>query len=171
MLVQSTPKAMNGLEKAKKQHAVHEFTLKTYWENQPIDGVGTLIEVAGRASFDEDAFLASLKSSDKTQCVQNQETVRVATPNWKINSGKLGNTGRTLGSHSFHSKVCCSENYTLDTGWYTRDTKNSNQEANINPGLILAVQSKNEWKITQLKTEILVSLGPDKEIKDVVTCT
>ena len=171
LLVSQLQTAMNELEKAKKQHEVHEFTLKTLLGTSGgIEGVGTLIEVAGRASFDEDAFLASLSSSDKTQCVHPTKTVRVATPNWKIKAGKLATLDAPLAATHSTAKSATPKTIPLTQVGTPVIPRTPTIEAEHQSWLDTRRAIKvNEWKITQLKTEILVSLGADKEIKDVVT--
>jgi hypothetical protein len=171
LLVSQLQTAMNELEKAKKQHEVHELTLKTLLGTSGgIDGVGTLTEVAGRSNFEQDAFLASLSTTDKAKCVHPTKTVRVAKVDWKIKAAKLATLDATLATS--HSSVKSAAPKTLPLTQVgtppapRTPTIETEHQSWLNTRRAIKV---NEWKVIQLKTQILVSLGADKEITDVVS--
>lgn len=171
LLVGQLQTAMDDLLKAKKQHEVHELNLKTMLGSDGgIDGVGTLIEVAGRTKFEQSDFLDSLSTTDKALCVHPTKQVRVATPKWLIKAEKLDTLDATLAASHATAKSAAPKTIPL--------TQVGTPVGQRTPAIEVEHQSwldtrrdikENEWKIEQLKTEILVSLGADKEIRDVVT--
>ena len=171
LLVGQLQTAMNDLVKAKKQHEIHEIKLKTMLGTDGgIDGVGTLIEVAGRSKFKEDDFLASLSATDKALCVHPTKLVRVATPKWHIKANKLATLDATLAANHKTAKSAAPKTIPL--------TQVGTPVGQRTPAIEVEHRSwldtrraikENEWKVAQLKTELLLSLGADKEIKDVVT--
>jgi len=170
LLINNLQTAMNELEKAKKQHQIHELRLKTFLGTSGgIEGVVTVIEVAGRSKFDETAFLASLSAPDRAKCVHPTKTVRVASPKWHIKAGTLKTLDKTLAASHSTAKSAAPKIPLSQVG-APAGTRTPAIESEHQFWLDTRRAIKvNEWKIEQLKTEILLSLGTDREIKDVVT--
>jgi hypothetical protein len=171
LLISQLQTAMDDLLKAQKQHDIHELTLKTMLGSDGgIDGVATLIEVAGKAKFDKSKFLASLSPTDMALCVHPTKQVRAATPNWLIKADKLATLDAALATSHATAKSAAPKAIPLTQVGTPEISRSPTIEAEHQSWLDTRRAIKeNEWKIAQLKTEILVSLGADKEIKGVVT--
>ena len=164
--------AMNDLEVARKQHGVHDLNLRTMMASDGgIDGVVKITSVSGRDSFDKSGFLASLTTAQQEQCHHPTKTSRIASPKWHIKPEKLSVLDPSLNTEHSTAKAAAPTG-TPPTSQLTAlpGVRTTAIEAEHQSWLDTRRAVKVlEWVIEQLKSQLLVSLGSDLEIQDVVS--
>ena len=164
--------AMNDLVVAKKQHNVHELNLRTMMASDGgIDGVVKISPVSGRDSFNKTGFLASLTPAQQALCHHSTKDSRIATPKWEIKAEKLSVLDPSLNTAHSTAKAAAPtgtpplSQLTAPLGVRT-PTIEAEHQSWLDTRRAVKVL---EWVIEQLKSQLLVSLGSDLEIQDVVS--
>lgn len=170
-LADSLQRSMNDLEIAKKRHDVHNLNLRSMLGTRAgIEGIIHLIPNPGRASFDKKAFLATLSPAQFALCHHASKTSRKATPAWEIKAESIEVLDPTL--HAQHQAAKTAAPSSFPAAQLNGLTVQ--RDATVKAEHMLWMETRrdvktNEWKVEQLKAQILVTLGENKTLEGIVS--
>ena len=170
-LADALQQSMNDLEVAKKRHDVHNLNLRSMLGSRAgVEGIISLIANPGRASFDKNGFLATLSPAQLALCHHASKTVRKATASWEIKAESIEVLDPTLHAQHQAAKAAAPASFpaTQLNGLTVQ------RDATVKAEHMLWMETRrdvktNEWKVEQLKAQILVGLGSNKALHGIVS--
>ncbi len=170
-LADALQQSMNDLEVAKKRHDVHNLNLRSMLGSRAgVEGIIHLIPNPGRASFDKKGFLATLSPAQLALCHHASKTSRKATAAWDIKAESIEGLDPTL--HAQHQAAKAAAPSSFPAAQLNGLTVQ--RDATVKAEHMLWMETRrdvktNEWKVEQLKAEILVGLGTNKTLDGIVS--